>query len=59
MFSSVMFCKDCVQLYKMVSYGDKFRYIHSDPKNQLAEVIFNGIRRCCYTGDTVSSGSKV
>lgn len=45
----------------MVSSGDKFRYIHSDPKNQLAVTVgdFNNIKGHCYTDTTVSSDSKV
>jgi len=44
-----------------VSSGDKFRYIHSDPKNQLAVPVldFNSIKGHCYTDTTVTSGSKV
>lgn len=45
----------------MVSSGDKFRYIHSDPKNQIAVTVvdFNSIKGLCYTDTIVSNGSKL
>lgn len=45
----------------MVSSGDKFRYIHSDPENQLAVAVvdFNSIKGLCYTDTTVSSDSTI